>query len=88
MHLPVTATLGALCLALVSCGGSEDRPDQQAESNSQVETPAGSGGKATTIHLVVGGGPHAGTYDATSDNLTCTYGFAGPCEMLVVTGTR
>ena len=78
MHLPVTATLGALCLALVSCGGSEDRPGQQAESNSRVETPAGSGGKATTIHLVVGGGPHAGTYDATSDNLTCTYGFAGP----------
>jgi len=27
---------------------------------------------------VVGGGPHAGTYDATSQELTCTYGFAGP----------
>jgi len=37
----------------------------------------GSGGTATTIHLVVSGGPHAGTYDAKSENITCTYGFAG-----------
>jgi hypothetical protein len=78
MHLPFTARLGALSLALMSCGTGGDRPDQQAGSTSRLETPAGSGGKATTIHLVVGGGPHAGTYDATSDNLTCTYGFAGP----------
>jgi hypothetical protein len=42
-----------------------------------MQTPQGTG-TATTIHLVVAGGPHAGTYDAKSDNLTCTYGIAGP----------
>jgi hypothetical protein len=30
------------------------------------------------IHLVISGGPHAGTYDAKSNEITCTYGFAGP----------
>ena len=80
MHHLSTARLGAvsLALALMSCGGG-DRSNQQAESNSGVQAPqAAGGGEATTIHLVVGGGPHAGTYDATSDALTCTYGFAGP----------
>jgi hypothetical protein len=33
---------------------------------------------ATTIHLVVTGGKHAGTYDAKSDDPTCSYGLAGP----------
>jgi len=80
MPRPSTARLGAvsLALALVSCGGG-DRSSQQGESNSGVGAPqAAGGGKATTIHLVVGGGPHAGSYDATSESLTCTYGFAGP----------
>jgi hypothetical protein len=36
------------------------------------------GGTATTIHLVMGGGKHPGTYDAKSSQTTCTYGFAGP----------
>jgi hypothetical protein len=36
-----------------------------------------SGGTATRIHLVVGGGPHDGTYDAKSNEITCTFGFAG-----------
>ncbi len=31
-----------------------------------------------TAHLVVAGGPHAGTYDASTEKGGCTYGFAGP----------
>jgi hypothetical protein len=42
-----------------------------------VETSKG-GPDATTIHLVITGGAHAGTYDAKSSDITCTYGFAGP----------
>jgi len=64
-------------LALASCGGGDKGNSGEAEA-STISTPQGSGGTATTIHLVIGGGPHAGTYDAKSDNLTCTYGFAGP----------
>jgi len=30
-----------------------------------------------TVHLVVTGGPNAGTYDATTDRGGCTYGFTG-----------
>lgn len=31
-----------------------------------------------TVHLVVTGGPNAGTYDASTMKGGCTYGFAGP----------
>jgi hypothetical protein len=78
MHLPSLARLGVVSLALIAGGCGGDKPEQQAASGNGMATPKGSGGKATTIHLVITGGPHAGTYDATSDNLTCTYGFAGP----------
>jgi hypothetical protein len=60
------------------CGGGGDNANSGDGTASTISTPKGSGGTATTIHLVIGGGPHAGTYDAKSDNLTCTYGFAGP----------
>jgi hypothetical protein len=30
-----------------------------------------------TVHLVITGGPNAGTYDASSDRGGCTYGFTG-----------
>jgi hypothetical protein len=66
-----------MTLALVACGGGDNASGGQAAAET-ISTPKGSGGTATTIHLVIGGGPHAGTYDAKSDNLTCTYGFAGP----------
>jgi hypothetical protein len=66
-----------LSLALVSCGGGGDQQTEAAQGTSAVQPPS-TGETATTIHLVVGGGRHAGTYDAKSDNITCTYGFAGP----------
>jgi hypothetical protein len=70
--------MSALALVIVSCGGAKDGDPENvaAEGSSGVQPPTG-GGTATTIHLVVGGGPHAGTYDAKSNDLTCTYGFAG-----------
>ena len=70
-----TLTLGLL----VSCGGSKDQDPGSAggDDASTVQVPTG-GGTATTIHLVVKGGPHPGTYDAKSNDITCTYGFAGP----------
>ncbi|HET6778011.1 MAG TPA: hypothetical protein VFH26_03930 [Gemmatimonadales bacterium] len=73
------ACLSAVALAVAACGGSKDQntADSNGEGSSAVRPPSGGGGTATTIHLVVGGGPHAGTYDAKSDDITCTYGFAG-----------
>jgi hypothetical protein len=73
------AGVPVLTLSLAACGGAGgDNPSSDEAAASTISTPQGSGGTATTIHLVVGGGPHAGTYDVKSDNLTCTYGFAGP----------
>jgi hypothetical protein len=63
----------------VSCGAGGDREMSQAQAEGSSEVrPASAGATATTIHLVVGGGRHAGTYDAKSEDITCTYGFAGP----------
>ncbi len=73
-----SAGVSALGLVLAACGGGGGRAPDTAgdEGSSAVRVPT-SGGTATTIHLVIGGGPHAGTYDAKSDDITCTYGFAG-----------
>jgi hypothetical protein len=78
MSRSLSVCVSALALVLGSCGGSKDQDPENAaaEGSSAVRVPTG-GGTATTIHLVVGGGPHAGTYDAKSNDLTCTYGFAG-----------
>jgi hypothetical protein len=79
MSRSLSACLSALTFLLASCGGSKDQdPGKSNEEGSSVVRVPTSGGTATTIHLVVGGGPHAGTYDAKSDDITCTYGFAGP----------
>jgi hypothetical protein len=76
MHASMRLFLPATVLALAACG-KNDSAAQAGGDESAIQTPKGSGGTATTIHLVVDGGPHAGTYDAKSENLTCTYGFAG-----------
>jgi hypothetical protein len=78
MRAFLTAGLPVLTLTLAACGGGNDNANSGEAAASAISTPRGSGGTATTIHLVIGGGPHAGTYDAKSDNITCTYGFAGP----------
>ena len=68
--------LPAAILALAACGKGETAA-KTGDGESSVQVPQGGGGTATTIHLVIVGGPHAGTYDAKSDDITCTYGFAG-----------
>jgi hypothetical protein len=78
MRLSIKPGLSVLTVVLVACGGGGDNASGGEAAAGTISTPKGSGGTATTIHLVIGGGPHAGTYDAKSDNLTCTYGFAGP----------
>jgi hypothetical protein len=77
MRVFLLTGLPALMFAVAACGGGGDNANSGDGTASTISTPKGSGGTATTIHLVIGGGPHAGTYDAKSDNLTCTYGFAG-----------
>ena len=73
------ASLVSACMFLTACGGGDSDANVEAEAGSATAAPAASDGQpATTIHLVVGGGPHAGTYDVTSADITCTYGFAGP----------
>jgi hypothetical protein len=75
-------SLSVLAFFLVGCGGGGDgaanksAADGASEGSSTVQVPTG-GGTATTIHLVISGGPHAGTYEAKSSDLTCSYGFAG-----------
>jgi hypothetical protein len=77
MRVFLLTGLPVITFALAACGGGDNANTGDAAA-ATISTPKGSGSTATTIHLVISGGPHAGTYDATSDNLTCTYGFAGP----------
>ena len=66
-------------MLFIACGPGDSEAGVENDVASAPEAPAAAGGQpATTIHLVVGGGPHAGTYDVTSTDITCSYGFAGP----------
>ncbi len=75
MHRSASALLSVSAL-IAACGGS-DGPKSGTSDSQQAAAPQ-SGSAATTIHLVVTGGEHAGTYDAKSGDITCTYGYAGP----------
>lgn len=76
MRYLATSILTA-CVFLAACGGGDNDADVEAGGAAQASGSSG-GDPATTIHLVVSGGPHAGTYDVTSTDITCSYGFAGP----------
>ena len=65
----------SICIISAACGGG-DSPKPGNGDTPQAQ-PAQSGDAATTIHVVVAGGEHAGTYDASSSEITCTYGYAG-----------
>jgi hypothetical protein len=79
MSRSLSTYLSALAFVLASCGGAKDNGAENADgASSAIRPPSGGPGTATTIHLVIGGGPHAGTYEAKSDDITCSYGFAGP----------
>lgn len=78
MRHTVSQLACAFALALAACTKGDTGPKPQT-SDTEIKVPGVSqGGTATTIHLVVQGGAHAGTYDVKSSDLTCTYGFAGP----------
>jgi hypothetical protein len=73
---PFLFSLSCACLlGLPSCGGGGSDTPARSETGS---APATSGAAATTIHLVIGGGKHPGTYDVKSSEITCTHGFTGP----------
>lgn len=76
MRHSVKLLLPAAILALAACGKG-DTAAKTADGESTVQVPQETGATATTIHLVIQGGPHAGTYDAKSSDITCSYGFAG-----------
>lgn len=81
MAMRDTALLIALAAALAACKKSEAdaRPDAGAPA-SEAAAPASAteGAPNSAIHLVVTGGPHAGTYDAQATSGGCSYGLAGP----------
>lgn len=78
------ASLLSLFVFVAACGGGDGEAEIGADGTTEAagasssDAQQSSGQAATTIHLVVGGGPQAGTYDATSADITCTHGFAGP----------
>lgn len=43
-----------------------------------MTTTAGADDVVETVHLVVTGGPNAGTFDASTEQGGCSYGYAGP----------
>jgi hypothetical protein len=78
-RLPVVAlVLGAL---VVACSGQKDKhgSDTISVSGSIADTPAPAPADAPkgTVHLVVDGGPLAGTYDAKMMDGGCSYGLTG-----------
>ena len=77
MRHTVALVVSACVLTTAACkkGETEARSAEATTVNVPTTSP---GGTATTIHLVVQGGKHAGTYEAKSSDITCSYGFAGP----------
>lgn len=78
MRRQALAFPAVVTLLISACGGGDEQSQDEVASTTGAEGGPAAGAPATTIHLVVTGGEHAGTYDATSADLTCTYGFAGP----------
>jgi hypothetical protein len=76
MRRSVKLILPTLAVVIAACGNNDTAA--KTDEGAALRTPAGDGSTATTIHLVVKGGRHPGTYDAKSNDITCTYGFAGP----------
>src|SRR4026208_879881 len=77
MRHTVGLVVSACVVATAACKKGETQA--RAPEGATVNVPATSpGGTATTIHLVVEGGKHAGTYDAKSSDITCSYGITGP----------
>lgn len=76
------ATISSLVFAMLTLACSPHEKPAAGDTTSSVAagsladsaTPASAQG---TVHLEVGSGPHAGTYDATMKDGGCSYGLAG-----------
>lgn len=68
------ATLTLACSPHDKPAGGDTTSTVAAGSLAASATPASAQG---TVHLEVGSGPHAGTYDATMKDGGCSYGLAG-----------
>jgi hypothetical protein len=77
MTRPLFCLISLSLVSALACGKGAGRPDSADGSGAEGTAESGGGGTATTIHLVVAGGPHAGTYDAKSGEITCSQGIAG-----------
>jgi hypothetical protein len=77
MRHSANLVLSAVVVALAACGKSDTVARADGEE-STARASLATGRPATTIHLVVQGGKHAGTYNAKSSDITCSYGLAGP----------
>lgn len=76
MILPHRALALALSFALLACGKS-DATDDQSAASSETST-ASSTDEGLRVHIVLTGGPYAGTYDATPPGAACIdYASAG-----------
>jgi hypothetical protein len=84
MRHSVNLLLPAAVLALAACGKG-DSAMKTEEGKSMVQVPQGTGEAATTIHLVVQGGPHAGTYDAKSSDITPAHTTPSPATSRAAT---
>lgn len=76
-RLAAVLTTGGIIL-LAGCGGHDDT---RADAGSQPAAPAAAAlavprGAATSMRVVLTGGPKPGTYEKTSEDPTCTVGYA------------
>lgn len=81
MPMRRTALLITLAASLAACKKSEAPARASGDAPvAEAAAPASptEGAPNSSIHLVVTGGPHAGSYDAQVTSGGCSYGLAGP----------
>ncbi|HEX6537034.1 MAG TPA: hypothetical protein VF041_20780 [Gemmatimonadaceae bacterium] len=67
----------AMAALLAACSKSESSTKGDAAPAAAASAAPAEGTPNSTIHLVVTGGPNAGTYDAQATSGGCSYGLAG-----------
>lgn len=80
-HVAAALAIGAL---VVACSGKKESSGIDTSSTAAMNgavadtsAPAGTDAPKGTVHIVVSGGPLAGTYDAKMMDGGCSYGLAG-----------
>lgn len=75
--LPLLALAACSQTADSSTKATTDAPAAEAPAAAAPDAAPAESGNMGTIHVVVTGGPHAGTYDAVMHEGGASYGFAG-----------